>query len=271
MRYRRGSIALSSTRDYPLLRQVLHSGFITHDQLFEFLKLDYSVSSRNAFNNRLLRLLRHGLLLRRELPFTKHEAVYSISGGGAIRLEGQEGHSIHFAGAFKSGAANAALHHCLALNSIHLALKRTGLLVYWMPETEIRLQSDLTSNGYWKYYDAVVTVRLGGQDCTFALEYERTPKATRHYMAIRQRIEQETSIAHFLYLVPNYEMLRFVAERLSECNRSVYFGLESDFLQQTLTLSVRRSRSPASVALSSLLMQGKEPLRTGTLFSGIAV
>jgi hypothetical protein len=35
MRYRKGSIALSSTRDYPLLRQTLHSGLITHNPLFE--------------------------------------------------------------------------------------------------------------------------------------------------------------------------------------------------------------------------------------------
>ena len=52
-------------------------------------------------------------------------------------------------------------------------------------------------SGYWKYYDAVVVVRLAGQDCKFALEYERTPKAARHYAAIRERIEQETAIATF--------------------------------------------------------------------------
>ncbi len=69
MRYWKESIALSSTRDYPLLRQVLHSGFITHGQLFEFLRLDYCVSSRNAFNNRALRLVKHGLLIRRAVPF----------------------------------------------------------------------------------------------------------------------------------------------------------------------------------------------------------
>ena len=66
MRYWKGSIALSSTRDYPLLRHVFQSGFITHNQLFELLELDYCVSSRNAFNNRVLRLVRHGLLNRQE-------------------------------------------------------------------------------------------------------------------------------------------------------------------------------------------------------------
>ena len=67
MRYWKGSIALSVTRDYPLLRQVLHSGFITHSQLFEFSRLDYCVSARNAFNNRVLRLVKHGLLDRKSV------------------------------------------------------------------------------------------------------------------------------------------------------------------------------------------------------------
>jgi len=171
----------------------------------------------------------------------------------------------------RSDNANRLLHHSLELNEIHLALKRTGSLVYWMPETEIRSRNDLTSQGYSKYYDAVVVVRLGGHDCKFALEYERTPKAARHYFDIRQRIEQEVSVAHFLYLVPNYDLLWFVADRLSECKRAIYVGLLQEFLQQTLMLPVRRTGSPVSMTLASVLTQGKEAQRTGFLFPGIAV
>jgi hypothetical protein len=271
MRYWKGSIALSPTRDYPLLRQVLHSGFITHNQLFEFLRLDYSASSRNAFNNRVRRLLKHGLLIRREMPFANREAVYSVSEAGASELAGQGEHYVQPVGNSRSNAAHSGLHHSLELNEIHLALKRSGTLVYWMPETEIRSRNDLTSNGYWKYYDAVVVVRLAGQDCRFALEYERTPKATRQYINIRQRLEQETSIAHFLYLVPNHDLLSFVVDRLGDCKRAVYFGLFRDFLQQTLALPVRRSGSPASLSLDLILTQRKGAQRTGALFPDIAV
>lgn len=271
MRYWKGSIVLSPTRDYPLLRQVLHSGFVTHNQLFEFLRLDYSASSRNAFNNRVRRLVEHGLLIRREMPFVNREAVYSLSQAGGLELAGRGEHYVQPAGNARSTSAQSGLHHSLELNEIHLALKRTGTLVYWMPETEIRSRNDLTPNGYWKYYDAIVTVRLAGQDCKFALEYERTPKAARHYLAIRQRIEQETSIAHFLYLVPNHDLLWFVADRMAECKQAIYFGLFRDFLQQILTLSVRRNGSPASVSLDSLLVQRKAAQRTGALFPDIAV
>src|SRR5258708_12717374 len=89
MRYWKGSIALSASRDYPLLRQVLHSGFITHSQLFEFLRLDYCASSRNAFSNRVLRLVEHGLLIRHELPFINREIVYSVSETGASEFAGK--------------------------------------------------------------------------------------------------------------------------------------------------------------------------------------
>ena len=50
MRYIKDCISLSSEHDYPLLRQVLRSGFITHDQLFEFMQLGKHESSRSTFN-----------------------------------------------------------------------------------------------------------------------------------------------------------------------------------------------------------------------------
>jgi hypothetical protein len=271
MRYWKGSIVLSPTRDYPLLRQVLHSGFITHNQLFEFLRLDYSASSRNAFNNRVHRLLEHGLLIRREMPFVNRGAVYSLSQAGALEFAGRGEHYVQPAGDARPTTAQSGLHHSLELNEVHLALKRSGTLVCWMPETEIRSRNDLTASGYWKYYDAIVTVRLAGQDCRFALEYERTPKAARHYRAIRERIEEEPLIAHFLYLVPNHDLLWFVADRMAGCKRAIYFGLFRDFLQQTLTLPVKRSGSPASVSLDSILTLRRVAHRTGVLFPDIAV
>src|ERR1700752_2210616 len=229
MRYWKGSIVLNPTRDQPLLREVARSGFITHNQLFESLKLDYCASSRNAFNNRVLRLLNHGLLVRREGLIGSREVVYSVSSSGASVL----GASLVDSSGKAGSPGIQTLRHCLDLNEIHVALKRTGSLLYWMPETEIRSRSDLTGNGYWKYYDAVVVVRLAGQDCKFALEYERTPKAARHYVAVRQRSEMETAVHQFLYLLPNHDLLGFVTDKLN-CRRAVYFGLFKDFLQETL-------------------------------------
>src|SRR4029077_6246305 len=168
-------------------------------------------------------------LIRHELPFTNRELVYSVSEAGASELAGKGECQVCSAGHLKSGNGQGRLHHSLDLNEINLALKPTRTLVYWTSETEIQSRNDLTTAGYWKYYDAVVVVRLAGQDCRFALEYERTPKAARQYLSVRQRIEQETSITHFLYLMPNYDLLWFVADKLSECRRAVHFGLFKDF------------------------------------------
>jgi len=271
MRYRKGSIALSTTRDYPLLRQVLDSGFITHGQLFEFLRLDHYLFSRNAFNNRVLRLVKHGLLMRRDLPIANHESVYSVTPAGASRLAGTGEYCTPSSGHFGASTAHSSIDHSLELNEIHLALKRSGALLHWMSEPAIRSRNDFAGGGYWKYYDAVVVVHLAGRDCKFALEYERTPKATRHYAFIRERIEQETAITHFLYLVPNYDLLEFIAEKLSRCKRAVNIGLLRDFLQQTLALSVRRTGSHASLTLANVLSGGRDVRQTGSLFPSIAV
>jgi hypothetical protein len=69
MRYWKGSIALSPTQDYPLLRQVLRSTFVTHRQLYDFMRLAYCTSSRHSFNNRVRRLVKHNYLIRDKVPF----------------------------------------------------------------------------------------------------------------------------------------------------------------------------------------------------------
>ena len=58
---------------------------------------------------------------------------------------------------------------------------KAGLLARWIPEAEIRSENALTNLAYRKEYDAVVTLRLGSREVTFALKYERTPKSRSKY------------------------------------------------------------------------------------------
>ena len=160
MRYWKGSIALSPTQDYPLLRQVLRSTFVTHRQLYDFLKLDFHAHSRNAFNNRALRLVNHKYLVRDEIPQRTEGYVYSISDKGASELIGFGEYFIGPASRPRDGQLPNAVFHAIEVNDIHLALKRSQQLVYWMPDTEIRSRNELTECGYRKDYDAVVTVRV---------------------------------------------------------------------------------------------------------------
>src|SRR5215469_16489855 len=118
MGYQKGTIALSETRDYPLLRHVLHCGFATSFQLFEFMKLDYRAGSRSEFNNRLSRLVKHDLLRRHELASMNQGIVYSLSEAGASELIGT---GECFAARSGRGAGpKANVHHALELNDIHL-------------------------------------------------------------------------------------------------------------------------------------------------------
>src|SRR5437899_5273717 len=84
MRFLPGSIILSESRDYPLLRIVLHSRFITHKQLYDFAQFETFEPSTKSFNNRVLRLVKHGVLRSQKLTFA--ERVYSITASGLAPL-----------------------------------------------------------------------------------------------------------------------------------------------------------------------------------------
>src|SRR5664279_6380038 len=148
MRYRKGMIALSEIRDYPLLRRVLQSSFVTPAQLYEFMKLDYCASSRNTFDNRLRRLLAHDLLVRHDIPTMNRGVVYSISRAGASELVGR---GEYYSGSTDIGKeSNGHVQHALELNDIHLVLKQNRTLVRWTPESDIRSRNEFTEIGYVK-------------------------------------------------------------------------------------------------------------------------
>ena len=242
MRYWKGSIALSPIRDYPLLRQVLRSTFITHGQLYEFMRLEYCATSRNTFNNRVLRLVRHDYLVRDEVPFRTEGYVYFISARGAAELAGLGEYYSGLSRRPVDGQLPKALYHAIDLNEIHLALKRSEQLVRWIADTEIRSRNEFTESGYKKDYDAVVTVRTNGSERTFALEYERTAKTRREYLQIRDDIEAESAVARFLYLVPNYDLLSYIASFFANSRKAIYFGLFPNFLKHLFEVPLRGAK-----------------------------
>jgi len=86
MRYWKGSIHLSPSQDYPLLRQILRSDHITHSQLFEFMRLGSHESCRQSFAWRVRRLVSHGLVKRRRTTWFGGEPVYSLRAEAAQEL-----------------------------------------------------------------------------------------------------------------------------------------------------------------------------------------
>src|SRR5260221_685859 len=88
MRFQKGSFELSRAQDFPLLRQVLRCQCVTHDQLFEFMKLGCHEVRRQSFNWRIKRLVDHGMVQRHYAPAAASTYIYSIDTLGFLYLQG---------------------------------------------------------------------------------------------------------------------------------------------------------------------------------------
>src|SRR5580692_8999102 len=119
------AILVSGARDVPLLQQVLRSGFATSDQLYEFMQLNQSERSRQAFDHRLRRLLAHGLIEKHQGAARGRPQVYVISKEGASLLIDM---GELFAGRIGMETGERSCSHWLDLNDLHLALAKAHML-----------------------------------------------------------------------------------------------------------------------------------------------
>src|SRR5436190_1540848 len=229
MRFAKGSIEVNSGQDMQLLRQVVHSKFVTHDQLFEFMRLGAYENNHNSFNWRVRRLVEHDFLERHYVAEISKNSVYRIGDRSTCFSE--------FATLLPMKSRKRVVDpstctHSIDLNEIHLSLARElGLLKTWVSETEIVSKNVLTTSGYAKDYDAVVTVNnFGGGTSTFALEYERTPKRKSAYREIRERLQTETDVDCFLYLAATSNLLSFLIHCFADVPCRLYLGLSEQFL-----------------------------------------
>lgn len=239
MRYAKGSIQLNQAHDYPLLRQVVRSGFVTHDQLYGLMQLSHHEWNRHSFTWRLRRLVKHRLVVRESVPrVTGGQLVYSIGDSGAMLLQAAGEYCLMGPRPEDRAEDGAAVLHALEVNEIHLTLLRSGLAFRWIPVTEIRSQNELTTFGYAKDYDAVVEIMCTKGSLKFGLEYERSAKAERQYRLIAERITQERHLGHVLYLFPNRDLADYVARFFTQTVPRVYFGLVQDWHAQVLEMPV---------------------------------
>jgi hypothetical protein len=238
MRYPKGSIQLNQSRDLPLLRQILHSEFVTHSQLFEFMQLCHYERSRKSFDWRLRRLVDRELVRRQTTSNCTGEFVYSIATSAAVLLQGMGEYCLVGRDRFNGKEAERSVLHSIGLNEIHLSVLRSGLLVRWIGSVEVRSQNELTGFGFAKDYDAVVTVHTETGERRFALEYERSPKPIRYYRDVAASLSREAHVNHVLYLTCNYDLLQFVSGFFRNTKCRVFFGLAKDWHRQLLDMPV---------------------------------
>ena len=235
MRFEKGSMQVSDTRDIPLLQQVLRAGFITSSQLFEFMTLQCAENRREAFNHRLRRLMNHGLIERIRGFARGRPGVCRISSEGASLLVD---YGELFSGRTGVDGARESCTHWLELNDLHLSMLRARILTRWIPATEICSQNDLTQFRYAKDYDAVAVLDRDGMGVRFAVEYERVPKTQARYQAIAQTLECEQLVDTVLYLVPNFHLLCKIRDYVVPRGTQVCVALYGEFTRMLLATPV---------------------------------
>ena len=251
MGFQKGSISLSQGHDVPLLLQVLHSQFITHDQLFEFMRIGCYEFQKPSFNWRVRRLVANALLERQCAQPLTPEPIYSITHIGKLILadhcpvmDGRQ---------HKDAASHVNLIHSLQLNRLHLSLALQGVLADWQSEMAIRAKNEFTPAGYVKNYDAIVTVRIDGGRFSFALEYERSPKKPRTYLRIRSLLEQETHVRRFLYLVPEPRLASLLLDCFAGTAAAIYVGLAPEMIRSFVEMKVIEAASGRTKPITALL------------------
>lgn len=253
MRYAKGTLAVNSDRDIPLLLQVRNSKFISHQQLFTFLQFASLEHSRNSFNWRISRLLQSKYLSFCSGQFGRGTVIYSVTTAGLLQLEDHG----HFASVLNSKSQRlpdaSLVHHSLELNEIHLALMRAQLLVRWQSDVETASANTVARIPLEKDYDAVVDVWNGAELARFAVEYERTLKSARRYEQIRSVLSQEGRIGCVLYLTSGTELARYLADELCGCPKRLAFTTAPDFRQQLLDTPVTTHPRQPQVAFRQLL------------------
>jgi hypothetical protein len=229
MRYFKGAIALSTTQDLPLLRQVMYSKYVTQTQLWQFMRHNGYELSRGSFWWRVKRLADHGFVTRHLLPMVHSDPIFAIASPGLVYLVE------NFGTAYSGPEAGpevrpdgAGVAHALGVNTVHLQLLRSGCLVSWENEMEIRCHNELTDSEYAKEYDAIITLSFGGRQLHLALEYERTPKAQSEYEHISSLLAEERNVDRVLYLACTRHIYSILTQHFSRKRQRVFIALVSD-------------------------------------------
>jgi len=253
MRYARGSLVVSRERDIPLLRQVRNSKFISHTQLFEFMKLGGFDHHRDSFNWRLRRLRDSGHVSVCPEVHGAGSAVYRVTKKGISLLE----HHGQFTTVLNSNTDHlpqlAQAFHALELNAVQLALARNNLVASWQSEIEVASFNTISQSPFQKDYDAIVDVWLGDRRARFALEYERSLKNLKQYERIRAALEAEREVGCILYLTSGVELLVPLIHEFGSIKKRLGFASASSFQNDLLDTAVFLGQGSASIKFRDLL------------------
>lgn len=228
MRYPKGSIILSDSIDVPALRKVYQAGHITAWQLYRALHHGFDQAKWKSLARRLSTLSEKNLLGKLVVS-GMGDPVFTLSEDGARAMQGRIPFFIEARSSAGLKSSRDHVWHDVELFEIQLKLRQSGVVQSWIHEPEIRADNELTSYGYAKDYDAVVTFACAGKTKTVALEYERTPKSIKHYERIAAALNKETKVNAFLYLVASVQLESFLLNGLRGVRQPVFIAQASRF------------------------------------------
>lgn len=176
MRYRKGYIALSDSRDVPVLLLIRNARAITFDQVCALAAIEGNESSRRSVYWRLSRL--EGCELIRRMTYDRFfsQPIFAITPLGLQFLEFR-GHSLlSLPSTAKSIIRKSQILHSVELAGIRVALAQKGLLKSWKWELEIVSRNLAYGTGKMKDFDALAEIIVDAETKCVAIEFERTLK-----------------------------------------------------------------------------------------------
>lgn len=207
-------------------------------QLYEELFLRHLETSNNSAYWRLRRLVGKRLIEVLEEADTCGNPVYTITHRGLSLLE-SKGHSLLSLGSFsRSVIQESEIPHMTELNSIRIAMLRSGKLVSWKSEMQIVSENLALFGDVSKDYDAEIVVKTTIGTARFALEFERTAKSASRYREIREMIDGDSRTNQVLYLTSAQELLFLLLQELRDTDTPIAFGLSADFKKDILEMPV---------------------------------
>jgi len=234
MRYYKGYITLSDAYDVPVLLHIRNARAICADQLCELIALDGIAQPSRSFRWRIARLETAGLIARADVHRYFGKPVYGITQSALNFLESR-GHSLVSLPSTTDNIFHPSqIPHALELVNIRIALARVGILRSWKCELDIASRNLMLENSVTKDYDAIAEIDVDGTSRSFAIEYERSAKASARYRAIREALDKDNAVDTVLYLTPNDDILYLLAVELRASKKRIGFALSESFRRSLL-------------------------------------
>jgi hypothetical protein len=231
VRYYKGHIALSETRDVPVLLHVRNARAICFDQLCDLISLEIVTECPRSLRWRLARLEKAGLVAR--LAGQQHlpKPVFGITQQGLIFLESRGHYLFSLPSTTEVTLHSSQVPHALEMVNIRIALAKTGVLHSWESDLEITSKNLVLEGGLAKDFDAVAEIEV----------YERDKKTDA-----------------ILYLTTNDDLLYLLALELRATRKRIGFALSEAFRRSLLETRTLTNSNNSEVVLLRAFLCGNQ-------------